>query len=415
MWAVAAGLLSSLAAARAGENEPAGTPGATLAELLQWVDRNNPELASMRFDAEAADARIVPAGALPDPMFQIELQDIPNENFTLSPSRVGSTKYTFAQTLPWWGKRDLKRQAMAAEAGAAAGRVRQTRVELHARVKSAFARYYYAHEAARQTRDILDLMKDLERIALSRYSGGLVPQQDVLKAQLEQTALQGELVQLGGEARQSRARLNGALARPAEAALAEPSSLTDAPRAPLDLAQLEARAVESNPLVAVQAAQIQGAERNRELAAKNWYPDFTVGVAPIQRDKRLDAWEVMVAINVPLQIESRREQEREAQAMAAAARAKRDATASGLRGELGEAAAGFNAALEQEQLLDGTLVPQAELTLRAALAGYETGRVDFATLLDAQRQVRRGRLDLLRVRVDQRMRLAEVERILGEE
>ncbi|HPP53992.1 MAG TPA: hypothetical protein PK777_13655, partial [Thermoguttaceae bacterium] len=53
----------------------ADLPGATLPELLAWAEQHNPELAAMQHETEAADARIQPAGALPDPMFGIELRD----------------------------------------------------------------------------------------------------------------------------------------------------------------------------------------------------------------------------------------------------------------------------------------------------------------------------------------------------
>ena len=99
----------------------------------------------------------------------------------------------------------------------------------------------------------------------------------------------------------------------------------------------------------------------------------------------------------------------------AAAQDKRQASANQLEGELGEAVVGFNAAQEQERLLRTTLLPQAELTFHSALASYETGKVDFATLLDAQRQILRARLDRLNAQVEQRIRLADIERILGEE
>jgi outer membrane protein, heavy metal efflux system len=56
-----------------------------------------------------------------------------------------------------------------------------------------------------------------------------------------------------------------------------------------------------------------------------------------------------------------------------------------------------------------------ELTFESALVGYQTGRVDFATLLDAQRQIRRTRLDLLKIDLEQQMRLAEIERLVGED
>jgi cobalt-zinc-cadmium efflux system outer membrane protein len=55
------------------------------------------------------------------------------------------------------------------------------------------------------------------------------------------------------------------------------------------------------------------------------------------------------------------------------------------------------------------------LTYRAALAGYENGKVDFATLLDAQRQIRQAKQNQIKVQADAQVRLADIERLLGEE
>ena len=68
-----------------------------------------------------------------------------------------------------------------------------------------------------------------------------------------------------------------------------------------------------------------------------------------------------------------------------------------------------------EVLAQTSLLPQAELTFRAALAGYETGKVDFATLLDAQRQIRNARQGIIRTQVEQQARLADIERLIGED
>ena len=101
--------------------------------------------------------------------------------------------------------------------------------------------------------------------------------------------------------------------------------------------------------------------------------------------------------------------------MVAAAQARRDAAANALLAELGEQLAALGAARRIDALTAGTLLPQAELTVQAALAGYETGTVDFATVIDAQRQVRNAQLTLLRTRAEALMRLAEIERIVGGE
>jgi cobalt-zinc-cadmium efflux system outer membrane protein len=61
------------------------------------------------------------------------------------------------------------------------------------------------------------------------------------------------------------------------------------------------------------------------------------------------------------------------------------------------------------------LLPQSELSLQSALASYENGKADFAVVLEAQRQIRKARQELLKSQVETQMRLAEVERIVGED
>ena len=67
-----------------------------------------------------------------------------------------------------------------------------------------------------------DLLARLERVAQLRYAAALATQQDAIRAQLEQTAMQGELLMLAGERRKTVARLNALLARDPTAPLAAP-------------------------------------------------------------------------------------------------------------------------------------------------------------------------------------------------
>ena len=71
--------------------------------------------------------------------------------------------------------------------------------------------------------------------------------------------------------------------------------------------------------------------------------------------------------------------------------------------------------MRTESLIKSQLLPQSELSLQSALAAYENGKVDFATLLEAQRQIRKARQELLKSQVEAQVRLADIERILGEE
>jgi outer membrane protein TolC len=393
-------------------------PGTSVESLLEYAREHNPEFSAMRLEADAAGERVTQAGALPDPKFRVELRDITRfgeQSPTLSPSGVGSTRYLLMQDMPWFGKRDLKRQAAELDAEGARGQAMGSWVELAARIKSAYAQLYSVYRSEWYGREVLDLMARLEKIAQVRYAGGLAAQQDVVRAQIEQTGMRAELIALENERRQLQARLNALLARPAGAPLAEPGQLRPVPApAQLEHTTLEERVRARNPLLFTERARIGSAEKNRELAYKNRYPDFTLGVSPIQYGNAIEEWELMVELNLPLQQASRHAQQRESEAMLSAARARSEATSNQVLADLAEHLAGLEAARRTESLTAGSLLPQAELSFRAALAGYETGKVDFSTLLDAQRQILQARLGRLKAEVEMQVRLAEIERLLGE-
>lgn len=394
-------------------------PGATVESLLEIARERNPEYASIQQEAAAAEERVYPAGALPDPKFRNEFRDITrmeSQNPTLLPARVGSNRYLLMQDVPWFGKRDLKREIAEYDAQGAKGRAYGVWTDISSRIKSTFAQLYYVHRNERLTREILDLVTRLEKVAQVRYSGGLAAQQDVIRAQVEQTSMRNELVALETERHHLHTRLNALLARPAHASLAEPERLRAVPSPEkLDYAALEARVRSRNPQLFAEDARIKSAEKSRELAYRNRYPDFTFGFAPIQYRNSVREWEVMVEMNIPLQQKTRRSQEREAEAMLSAARARKEATANDVLAALSENLAAIEAARRIEILATNSLLPQSELTFQSALAGYQNGKVDFATLLDAQRQIRLAKQNQIRAQAEAQVRLAEIEKLLGEE
>ncbi|MDD5384467.1 MAG: TolC family protein [Gallionella sp.] len=395
--------------------------GSDIAGLLEYAREHNPELAAMRYEADAAIQRVQPSAALPDPVLRTELMDITNQgtnkSTSLLPSQIGSTRYTLIQSVPWFGKRDLKREAAEAGADQARGRTTSTWAELSMQIKSAYAQYYYVAGSQKITRDLLDLVMQMEKVAQVRYANGLAAQQDAVRAQVEQTVMKTELVALNNTKRQIEARLNALLSRPVTMPLAAPQRLRSIPVAASleNHTALENRIREHNPDLFVDEAGISAAEKNRDLIYKNRYPDFALGISPTQSGNAVREWGVMVELNIPLQQEARRSQERESEAMLAATKARKEATANRILSALTENLSGIDAAQRTELLSSSGLLPQAKVTFESALIGYQTGKVDFATLLDAVRQILNARRETLKAQTDAQMRLAEIERLLGEE
>lgn len=393
-------------------------PGRDVDSLLVIARANNPALAVTRHTADAMAARGEWADALPDPMLLAELRDVTNEASgdgpNLIPSRVGSTRYQFSQKLPGWGKRDLMRSVAEADTDEARFRVLAAWNDLSAQIKSVYSQYWQVSKSLAVTRELRDLVVRLERIARQRYENGLSAQQDVIGAQVELSNVDSEIVVMEAERSAVVASLNSLLPRSVLAPLAEPEMQRAIPSG-LALATLEARLRERSPRLQAEAARRRSSEQRRSLTYKNREVDWQVGVGAVQKGNRIAEWGLMVEMNLPLQQGSRRAQEREAEAELAASVSREEAAVQELLGELGRAVAGVDAAQRTEALAEKSFLPQAQLNFQAALVGYETGKADFATLLDAQRQIRRARLMAIRAQAEARMRLAEIERVLGEE
>lgn len=413
---LAATLLAIWCAAAAAQES---APGTDVESLIAIARQRNPDYAAMMSEADAASERVVSAGALPDPRLRTELMDVTRggtQNATLSPSRAGSTRYSLMQDLPWFGKREIKREIAELEARSARSRAETTWNDVAARIKMTYAQSWYLAASEALNREVLDLNVRLEEIAQARYAGSLAAQQDVIRAQVEQTATRNELISVEAERQQMHFRMNALLGRPSSAPLSAPERLRTLP-APvrLDPSALEERARARNPAIFAEEARVRAAEKGRELTYRNRYPDFTFGVVPNQFQNSVREWDFMVEMNIPLQLSSRRAQERESEAMLKAARLRRDAATNQVLADLSESIAALDAARRTDALATDSLLPQAELTFKAALAGYATGKVDFATVLDAQRQVRQARLNQIAARAEGQARLAEIERIVGED
>ena len=405
--------LFALMPAAAAEDAPLG---GDLTALVDYATARHPELAGRHFEAEAAQARVEPAGALPDPRFQLELMDATNtlsgRGASLVPGEVGTTRYRVIQAIPFPGKRDLRSAVASAQAGQVEAQQLATRVELVARLKTAFARHYQAAGQRQILEGTLSLLGALEPIVLTRYGVGLVPQQDAIRVQSEITNLRVELLEAERRQRDAAARLNASLPRPADAPLAVPAALPAVPER-LMLSDLRTRMADNSPEVARLRRGVDAAAHARALTYKERYPDFALALTNNRPRSGTDSWDVMLELNIPLQQSARRAREREAEHMADAADARVDAALAALEGRIGEAWAGFESSRDKARLLRSTLLPQAEAAYQAAEAGYETGRVNFNTLIEAERLILRTRLALLDAEVERFIRVVDIEQLIG--
>lgn len=391
-------------------------PGATVDQLLVLARRLNPDVAAAALESEAARARVDAAGRLPDPTFATEFKDIDRQRDSALPEELARVEYKIQQSFPLWGKLELQESGARARAGAARETQRTTELEIAARIKTIFAAYYAAFESGRVTRDLYGTVATLADVTQSRYAQGLGEQEDAIRAEVEKTRLRTDLVRFGADQRQRAAQLNALLDRAQDAPLAAPEALRPLPDETLELAALLERARLANPTIGAAGSQITAAEADQALVRKSWYPDVTLGVTFqqfVDQDKRSPGYEAMIGTTIPLQWGLREAWEREAAANVAAARRRQDAADARVRGDLADAFWALDGLRRIGVLLKDVQLPESRLALQTALRGYEQGRSNLNAVLDTEQRVFETMLRLLAVQVEQQVRLAEIERLIG--
>lgn len=287
--------------------------------------------------------------------------------------------------------------------------------EIIAEAEAAYVRYWHADQAVAVLDRRLDLLRRLEEVAGVRYALGIAPQQDSIRAQVEQTVMRRERIRRLVDKEEAAAALNGVLGRPVDAALA--SSAEDPILAVRSASLADVlRALESGSHPAVQAeeARALAARTNVELQRRRRYPDVTFGVGAMRREDGLESLELMLEVEIPFQQRTRRERERESRLLEEAALARTDVARQALARQGAAAWVQWQGARERRLITERTLLPQADAAFQSALASYQVGEVDFGTLLEALDQWQGADLDRVDALRDELLGAAAVRAIEGE-
>ncbi len=391
-------------------------PAPTLSGLIEEGLRANPEILAARKAVEASQARIVQAKSLDDPELNIESWSIPlNQPTNLN--QADNHMVNLRQRLPFPGKLRLRGEVASQEEAMARARFQAKEREVIAAVKKGYYDLFMADRSIQITQEQLALLERILKTAEARYTVGKVAQQDVIKAQVEQSDLLNRLIAAEQEHHHAEARLNTLLDRPPDAPIGrtmerEPSSM------PLEQQELYRLTIDSSPALREAASDIKRAELSHELAIKNSrYPDFMVGLGYwyVPQGNFQHTYSGMLTLTIPFfWTKAKHDKEvEEASAQIARAEASQRAMKNRAFFEVRENLVTFNAAKQSVALYRTGLIPQAELSLKAAEAAYQTGRLEFTGLLEAERALRDVRLGYYRALVTLEQTLADLEQAVG--
>ena len=140
----------------------------SLSAYLETAARNNPSVQQKWSEYQAALQKLPQVGGLPDPSL--------NLGFFLKPMELpGGNQVAdlqLMQMFPWFGVLKNAKDEMSLMAKASLASVQEAKLEIYFDVRTSWYALYQNREQLRITQQNLDLLKQLEQLALSRYRSG---------------------------------------------------------------------------------------------------------------------------------------------------------------------------------------------------------------------------------------------------
>jgi outer membrane protein, heavy metal efflux system len=259
-------------------------------------------------------------------------------------------------------------------------------------------------------------LKEFFEIANARFRAAKGAQVDVMKSSVELSKLSNDLPVLEQQLQSANAKLNLLMNRLPQAPLGFPMEPAAKPGEKQTLETLQEMALRNRPELQALAAEIAKSQTASALVQKQSYPDFNVMVERFQNFGARDGFGGMVSMSLPFSFWTKPKYDaavREAQANLESVKAAYQMQENQVRFEVRDLTAKIEAAEKLITLYKTTVIPQAQQTLESARIGYKAAKVEFLTLLDAERALKDFRLDYYRAVTMLGQRMAELERAIG--
>jgi len=413
---VVAWILCAAAVAR-GDGEDARLD-ALVAEALAShpaVDRARQELAA---------AEEVPSQrrALPDPMLEVAVQNIPTQDWNLDSSPMSGVQIGLVQAIPFPGKLQRRQRVASAQVEVVAAELAGTEAEVALQVRRAYWRLCFAQRAEAITAENVEVLDDLVDVVTARFSVGGAPQQDVLQVQVAHSRVRALLLERQ-QATLSQARaLNRAVGRAPDADAPPTGDPPGGGGVELAPEPWLVRAEQANPAILASTRSVAAARASVESAEYERWPDLRVAAGyrfrqrvPGDPTNGSDMIGASVGITLPVFLrlrENARVREEGLRADAAASRLEDVRLA--VRTELLQALDAVGRLDAQLQLYESELLPEADQALDASIGDYQVGRVELVSVLgnwEAQLEALLTHQYLLTQRAE---RLAEALALVGD-
>jgi outer membrane protein, heavy metal efflux system len=358
-----------------------------LSELIAEAEKNNPQIEAARQGWKAAQQAPTQVSTLPDPQFQVQQFSVgsPRPFAGYTNSNFAYIGLGFSQDFPYPGKLRLKGEIAKRDADVSQQQYESVQRSVLAEVKEAYFELGYLSKTLGILESDGQLLQQVEQAADARYRSGMGNQQDLLRAQLEQTKLLRKITMHHLEVAKLQAQLKELLNRSQSSADVEPADLSETPL-PYSYEELLAATKAQNPQIASAEKVVERQKLQVDLAHKDFYPDFNLQYMWQRTDPtQYRAYYLLTfGVRVPI-YRSRKQRPELAQAEAELSRSRREVEVQSQQ-VAAQLRSAYDTAQKTADLLkiykEG-LIPQARAGFQAGIAAYQNNRQDFQSALSS--------------------------------
>lgn len=382
----------------------------SMSAFLAEVRAANPEIAASASSAKAAEARVRQAWLPMDPVVEFERMYADGPLGSGAPERAVSVRQEFRNPYKYRLARNAARSDshyFSQLSGDRANRVLAEAVD-------AFQDYLLLVRTERLYAENVELLRGFALSAESRYAAGHGSQADALRAQVELSKAQAQLLEESQMKDTAAARLNILRNRPPAGPVGEPSG-EEPQLKPVDHAALEAATLANNPQLKALRARVESYGSRLALANAGYAPDFMISLRRRSADDAAmdGTYDVSLGLTVPLWFGRNKAERDEAAAERAMAQAEYDAARNALLLELKAAVLELDCCANLIRIYDSA-VQQAGQALKASQASYEAGQASFLELVESGRALLEVKRDYYRAMADYASWQARKKTITGE-
>jgi outer membrane protein TolC len=422
-----------------------GQNSLNLEELIQEALKANPEVTALQKKRDAMWERPSQEKSWDDPELSLGIANLNTDDFDFNRIDMTMKQIGITQNIPMPGITSLKEKAAIQEAKSADQMLADGKLKIIRDVKAAYYNLYinYAHmQTAEKNKG---LMSKFVEIAQKKYEVGKGLQQDILKAQVEQSKFIERLVELDQLKTSYTAELNRLLSRAPSTPVDGVPAITKR-TVPLNEEELQKMALAQNPVLLSLKHAIEKNEADYKLSKKQYFPSITVSAmygqregfrtkdstfpaavlnengtttdalvnVPSQSEDRPDVFSFIVGFKVPLWFKNKQNKKvAESFSLTEEAKAQYAAVKNAIFYQIHDLVAKVQRASRLIELYQTGIIPQATQSLNSAIAAYEVGSVDFLALIDSQITLCNFETQSSELLADYEKEIADLEMVVG--